>query len=71
MMEPKDIVRYLRGRFPNLVHLLSDPENLDPELSEPYTSSALLAEEVLRRRDDPGLFESFYSVINEIPGDWT
>src|SRR2546429_1829841 len=57
MMQPADVVRYLRGHFPNLIHLFSDPENLDPVVPEPYTSSALLAEEVLRRRDDPSLFE--------------
>jgi hypothetical protein len=66
MMQPADVVRYLRGHFPNLIHLFSDPENLDPEVAEPYTCSALLAEEVLRRRDDPSLFESLYSVINEM-----
>jgi len=66
MMQPADVVRYLRGHFPNLIHLFSDPENLDPVVPEPYTSSALLAEEVLRRRDDPSLFESFYSVTNEM-----
>jgi len=66
MMQPADVVRYLRGHFPNLIHLFSDPENLDPVVPEPYTSSALLAEEVLRRRDDPSLFESFYSVTTEM-----
>src|SRR5438034_11677538 len=54
MMQPADVVRYLRGHFPNLIHLFSDPENLDPVVPEPYTSSALLAEEVLRRRDEIG-----------------
>jgi hypothetical protein len=38
MMQPADVVRYLRGHFPNLIHLFSDPENLDPVVPEPYTS---------------------------------
>ena len=65
-MEPKDVVRYLRDHLPNLVHLFSDPENLDPEVPEPYSSSTLLAEEMLRRQDETSLLESFYAVINEM-----
>lgn len=52
--------------IPNLIHLFSDPENLDPEVPEPYTSSGLLAEEMLRRREDTSLLESFYSALNEM-----
>lgn len=66
MMQPEDIVRYLRRHFPNLIHLFSDPENPDPEVPEPYTSSGLLAEEMLRRREDTSLLESFYSALNEM-----
>src|SRR5215472_18765105 len=64
MMEPKDVVRYLRDRLPHFVHLLGDPENL--ELGEPYISCGLLAEEMLRRREDTSLLESFCSVLNEM-----
>ena len=66
MMQPEDIVRYLRRHFPNPIHLFSDPENPDPEVPEPYTSSGLLAEEMLRRREDTSLLESFYSALNEM-----
>jgi hypothetical protein len=64
MMEPRDVIRYLRDRLPNLVHLFGDPENFDP--GEPYVPCGLLAEEMLRRRDDTILLESFCSVINEM-----
>jgi hypothetical protein len=66
MMQPEDIVRYLRSHFPNLIHLFSDPENLDPTVPEPYNSSSRLAEEMLRSREDTGLLESFYSALNEM-----
>jgi hypothetical protein len=66
MMQPEDIVRYLRDHFPNLIDLFSDPEHLDPEVPEPYASSALLAEEMLCRREDTSLLELFYSALNEM-----
>jgi len=64
MMQPEDIVRYLRTRLPSLAHLFSDPENI--ELDEPYYSCGRLAEEVLRRRNDASILESFCSVVNEM-----
>jgi hypothetical protein len=66
MMQPEDIVRYLRNHFPNLIHLFSDPDHVDSEVPEPYTSSGLLATEMLRRREDTNLLESFYSALNEM-----
>jgi len=62
MMEPGDVVKYLRDRLPQLAHLLGAPENP----VEPYSSSGLLAEEMLRRRADSGLLESLCSVMNEM-----
>ncbi len=62
MMEPGDVVKFLRDRLPQLAHLFGSAENL----VEPYSSSGLLAEEMLRRRDDGGLLKSFCSVMNEM-----
>ena len=66
MMQPKDAVKYLRDRFPELVHLFSDPESLDEEIPEPYSSYERLAEEVLRRQNDQRLLGKLYSLINEM-----
>jgi hypothetical protein len=49
-----------------LIHLFSDPENLDPTVPEPYSSCGRLAEEVLRRQDNQALQKSFYSLLNEM-----
>jgi hypothetical protein len=64
MMQPGDVVKYLRDHFPNFIHIFGNPDNLDP--GEPYLSCARLAEEMLRRKDDTSLCQSFYSVINEM-----
>lgn len=66
MMQPKGAVKYRRDRFPELVHLFSDPENLDPEVPEPYNSYNRLAEEVLRHQDNDNLFQSFCALLNEL-----
>jgi hypothetical protein len=62
MMEPREVVKYLRDRLPQFASLLGGPENF----VEPYSSSGLLAEEMLRRQDDSELLQSLCSVMNEM-----
>lgn len=60
MMQPEDVIRYIRDRFPELIHLFGDPDD------GPYYPYNRLAEEVMRRQDDRALFEAFCSLINEM-----
>ena len=66
MMQPDDTLQLLRKRFPELAHLFSDPEHLDPEAPEPYHSYERLAEEILRRQNDSGFLEPVYAFLNEL-----
>jgi hypothetical protein len=66
MMGPADAIRLLRTRFPELYHLLGNPDNLDHENSEPYYSYGIFSREVWQRRNDKSFLDRVCSLINEM-----
>jgi hypothetical protein len=65
-MGKADVLRLLRNRFPEFAELFCDPENIDPEVDEPYYSYSRLVEQVLARKEDNSLLKRVSSFVNEM-----
>lgn len=65
-MGKPDVLRLLRKRFPEFGHLFGDPDNIDPEVAEPYHSYSLLVNEVLEKKEDKALLQRVSAFIDEL-----